>query len=70
MDQALASARTGSNPLVIKALRKTGDKTGAIVVSMADAETLDRATERHIFLKECRVIVVVKPSGQKNISSA
>lgn len=70
MDQALASARTGSNPLVVKALRKTGDKTGAIVVSMADAKTLDRATERHIFLKECRVIVVVKPSGQKNISSA
>ncbi|WP_319576648.1 hypothetical protein [uncultured Desulfobacter sp.] len=70
MDQALASARTGSNPLVVKALRKTGDKTGAIVVSMADAKILDRATERHIFLKECRVIVVVKPSGQKNISSA
>ena len=70
MDQALASARTGSNPLVVKALRKTGDKTGAIVVSMADAETLDRATERHIFLKECRVIVVVKPPVQKNISSA
>jgi len=65
MNQALASARTGSNPLVVKALRKTGDKTGAIVISMADAKTLDRATERHIFLKECRVIVVVKPPGQK-----
>ncbi|WP_245531991.1 hypothetical protein [Desulfobacter postgatei] len=61
MDQALASARIGSNPLVIKALRKTGDKIGAIVMSMADAKTLDRETERHIFLKECRVIVVVKP---------
>ncbi|MGD9824028.1 hypothetical protein [Desulfobacter sp.] len=61
MDQALASARTGSNPLVVKALRKTGDKTGAIVMSMADAKTLDRESERHIFLKECRVIVVVKP---------
>ncbi len=61
MGQALASERTGSNPLVVKALRKTGDKTGAIVMSMADAKTLDRETERHIFLKECRVIVVVKP---------
>ncbi|WP_289019416.1 hypothetical protein [Desulfobacter postgatei] len=61
MDQALASARIGSNPLVVKALRKTGDKTGAIVMSMADAKTLDRESERHIFLKECRVIVVVKP---------
>ncbi len=60
MDQALGSDRAGSNPLVVKALRKTGDKTGAIVMSMADAETLDRATERHTFLKKCRVIVVVK----------
>ena len=60
MDQALGSDRAGSHPLVVKALRKTGDKTGAIVMSMADAETLDRATERHTFLKKCRVIVVVK----------
>nr|WP_320016176.1 hypothetical protein [uncultured Desulfobacter sp.] len=70
MDQALASPRTGSNPLVVKALRKTGDKTGAIVMSMADAKSLDRATERHIFLKECRVIVVVKPPVQKKIRQA
>lgn len=61
MDQALNSDRAGSNPLVFRALRKTGDKTAAIVMSMADAKKLDRATERHIFLKECRVIVVVKP---------
>lgn len=67
MDQALASDRAGLNPLVVKALRKTGDKTGAIVMSMADAKTLDRATERHIFLKECRVIVVVKPLAQKEV---
>ncbi|MCG8553329.1 MAG: hypothetical protein MI799_23230 [Desulfobacterales bacterium] len=60
MDQALASDRAGSNPLVIKALRKTGDKTGAIVMSMADAKILDRTTERHTFLKKCKVIVVVK----------
>lgn len=59
MDQALASDRVGLNPLVVKALRKTGDKTGAIVISMADAKTLDRATERYTFLGACRVIVVV-----------
>ncbi len=53
--------RIGPNPLIFKALRKTGDKTGAIVVSMADAKTLDRATERHAFLKECRVVILVKP---------
>nr|WP_320190562.1 hypothetical protein [uncultured Desulfobacter sp.] len=65
MDQALASDRAGSNPLVVKALRKTGDKTGAIVMSMADAKILDRATERHTFLKKCKVIVVVKPPVSK-----
>lgn len=70
MDQALGSDRAGSNPLVVKALRKTGDKTGAIVMSMADAETLDRATERHTFLKKCRVIVVVKLPAPKEIRQA
>lgn len=68
MAQALASDRIGLNPLVVKALRKTGDKTGAIVMRMADAKALDRVTERHIFLKECRVIVVVKPPVQKEVS--
>lgn len=70
MDQALASGRAGSNPLVVKALRKTGDKTGAIVMSMADTKILDRATERHIFLKQCRVIVVVKPVDDKEVRPA
>ncbi|WP_020587424.1 hypothetical protein [Desulfobacter curvatus] len=70
MDQALASDRAGSNPLVVKALRKTGDKTGAIVMSMADVKILDRATERHTFLKQCRVIVVVNPSVTKTVRPA
>lgn len=70
MEQALGSDRAGSNPLVVKALRKTGDRTGAIVMSMADAETLDRATERHTFLKKCRVIVVVNLPAPKQIRPA
>jgi len=70
MDQALASDRAGSNPLLLKALRTTGDKTGAIVMSMADAKTLDRATERHTFLKKCRVIVVVSPPVPKKVRRA
>lgn len=59
MATALSFKRTGSNPLVFKALRKAGDNTGAVVVSMADAKALEKATERHKFLKECRVIIVV-----------
>lgn len=58
MEAAIGLRRVGSNPLVFKALRKAGNKTGAIVVSMADAKTLEKATERHKFLKECRVIIV------------
>jgi len=58
MDTALTLKRLGSNPLVFKALRKAGDKTGAVVVSMADAKALEKSTERHRFLKECRVVIV------------
>ncbi|MCG8634870.1 MAG: hypothetical protein MI863_13635 [Desulfobacterales bacterium] len=58
MESALAARRIGSHPMVFKALRKAGNKTGAIVVSMADAVDLEKVTERHRFLKECRVIIV------------
>ena len=43
-------------PVIIVTNR--GNKTGAIVVSMADAVDLEKVTERHRFLKECRVIIV------------
>jgi hypothetical protein len=58
MASALSAGRIGSNPMVFKALRKAGNNTGAIVVSMADAVDLEKVTERHKFLKECRVIIV------------
>ncbi|WDP91195.1 MAG: hypothetical protein HUN04_16430 [Desulfobacter sp.] len=59
MSTALSFRRIGSNPLVFKALRRGGDKTGALVVSLADAKALEKATERHRFLKECRVVIVL-----------
>lgn len=61
MEATLSFRRTGSNPLMFKALRKAGDKTGAIVVSMADAKALEKSTERHKFLKECRVVILTDP---------
>lgn len=61
MDRALAFRRIGSNPLVFKALRKEGSTSGNIVISMADAKTIEKVTERHRFLKECRVIIVTGP---------
>ncbi len=58
MSSALSFDRIGTNPLVLKALRRGKDKTGALVVSLADAKILEKATERHKFLKECRVVIV------------
>ncbi len=61
LETALSFRRTGSNPMVFKALRKAENKTGAVVVSMADAKALEKSTERHNFLKECRVVIVTDP---------
>ncbi len=61
METVRTGVRTGINPLMFKALRKAENKTGAIVVSMADTKTLEKATERHKFLKECRVVIMTDP---------
>lgn len=61
MERAVAFRRIGSNPLVFRALRKDGSTAGNIVISMADAKTIEKVTERHRFLKECRVIIVTGP---------
>jgi len=61
MDQALQDKRIGNHPLVFKALRKEGKQNTAIVISMSDYRVLEKATERHTFLKECRVIIVKDP---------
>jgi len=59
MDKARSDLRTGSNPLVFKGLRKEGQPGAAIVISMSDYRLLETITERHRFLKECRVIIVL-----------
>ncbi len=58
MDKALQDPRAGSHPLVLKGLRTSGRDNTAIVISMADAKQIEQATERHLFLKQCRVIFV------------
>ena len=58
MDQALKDKRTGNHPLILKGLRKQGKPNTAIVISMSDYSLLEKATERHRFLKECRIIIV------------
>lgn len=58
MDNALLDPRAGSHPLVIKGLRTSGKENTAIVVSTADAKQIEQATERHQFLRQCRVLFV------------
>ena len=58
LEQALKDDRIGSNPLVIKGLRSAGEQNTAIIVSMSDYHILEKVTERHRFLKECRLIIV------------
>lgn len=58
MEPALNDVRVGLFPLVLKALRKEGKANSAIVISMSDYEKLEKATERHAFLRECKVIIV------------
>jgi hypothetical protein len=58
MDQALKDKRIGRHPLVLTGLRKQEKPNAAIVVGMSDYRLLEKATERHTFLKECRVIIV------------
>ncbi len=58
MDKAIKDNRIGNNPLILKGLRKDGKQNNAIVIKMLDYRMLEKATERHTFLKECRVIIV------------
>lgn len=61
MEPALKDKRIGNHPLIIKGLRREGKQNTAIVISMSDYRVLEKATERHTFLKECRVIIVTGP---------
>ncbi len=58
LEEAFHDSRIGNHPLVIKGLRKSG-KEDAVVISMADYQILEKTTERHRFLAECRVVIVI-----------
>lgn len=59
LDHALTEKRIGIRPLVFKGLRKEGKLNDAIVISMSDYLTLEKTFERHSFLAECRVVIVI-----------
>ncbi len=58
MDEAIQKKRIGSHPLVFKGLRKSSNENASIVISMADTKQIEGTAERHLFLKECRVIIM------------
>ncbi len=58
MEEAINDRRIGNYPIVLKALRTEGKQNAAIVISMSDYLLLEKATERHTFLKECKVVIV------------
>lgn len=59
VDQARGNERIGANPLVIRAVKATGEKAADIVISAEDAAKLKDAGIDWSFLKECRVIIVL-----------
>lgn len=59
MEKALKDEKTGPNPVVFKALRKEGEQNNAIILSMSDYRQFEKIEERHAFLKECRLIIVI-----------
>lgn len=59
LDPVMNSRRTGSNPLVIRGLRKGGETNHTIVISRSDAVTIERTAERHLFMRKCQVVIVL-----------
>jgi hypothetical protein len=59
-DKAFRNPVAGTNPLFLKALRKEGKNNATLVISMADYDILEKIAERHTFLSECRLIIIVE----------
>jgi hypothetical protein len=55
----LVAEKTGPTPLIIRGLRKGGKTNQFIVISKSDAETIEKTAERHWFMKQCRVVIVL-----------
>ncbi len=57
--QAQQNPRVTDKPLVVKAIKTTGDGRVDVVISNADAATLQSASQNMSFLEKCRVIILV-----------
>jgi hypothetical protein len=59
--QAKYHPRVSDNPIVVKALKSIWPGRCDFIISNADADKLRSASEHLLFLRECRVIIVLNP---------
>lgn len=59
--KAKFDARVYDNPIVVKALKTKWPGRCDFIISNADADKLRSASEHLLFLRECRVIIVLDP---------
>ena len=63
LETARNDSRVGRNPLVAKALAVKSPQRCDMVISNADAARLRKFSEHLLFLRECRVIIVLSPNA-------
>jgi hypothetical protein len=56
---AQTNPRVADKPLLVKALKVSGDARVDMVISNADAATLQSASQNMSMLEKCRVIILV-----------
>lgn len=60
--QAKFDLRVSDNPIVVKALKTIWPRRCDFIISNSDANKLRSASEHLLFLRECRVIIVLDPT--------
>lgn len=59
--QAKYDLRVSDNPIVVKALKTIWPRRCDFIISNSDADKLRSASEHLLFLRECKVIIVLDP---------
>ncbi len=59
--QAKFDPRVSDNPIVVKALKTIWPRRCDFIISNSDADKLRSASEHLLFLRECKVIIVLGP---------
>lgn len=60
IDSAKANARVTNNPFVVKAVSAKGTNKADIIISDGDAAKIEEMASKQNFLRECRVIAIIK----------